>query len=466
MRKRLYYYNRCLFFESIIVVCVFILTSTQLHLTAQNKEILFDNFDHGNLYDNGWFLFHNQNESSSIYLNKFEHGFVQHVSWGIPEGEEEYNGGFGRINPIVIEDMTHFTFWINPISGSEYTLEVNLQEDDNFDGEVSIYEDDEFQFDVIVSSIGQGAIVGKGWQKISIPLVDFYDDDSYLRNGNGTFDAVEGNTNLLSIAISIINHGGDKIEFQTKNWAFNNHPIQKNNIADKKVLFVGNSYTFYNNMPRILYKLAESAGKKILVDQSTFPGYWLDNHTSNEHTSYKLQKEDWDYVVIQEQSQVPTVKFWRDTSMKPSAKILDTIIKEKGAETVLFMTWGRQYGGEQLLYDYVSSNFNNYSHMQDSLESVYRELANYLDATLAPVGLAWENALTINQELNLWDEDQSHPTYEGSYLTACVFYTIFFNKSPVGLGFTGNLDAYTASFLQNMASTVLVDKSNNVVSKN
>lgn len=462
MRGRLLLNIRILFFGSLGIVCAFFFSAVSSQLSAQEKTIVFENFEHGNLFDNGWFLFFSPHGIGSVDLKSNQEGFIHHTSWAV-RGEEEYIGGFGRTNPISIEDMTHFTFWMNPISGSNYTLEVNLQEDDNGDGEVSFHEDDEFQFDVVVSDIGQGAIAGAGWQQVSIPLSDFYDDNSYLRGGNGIMDAIEGDNKLINVVIAIINHAGDEIEFQTKNWEFNNHPVQKQQVVDQKILFVGNSYTFYNNMPRLFYKVAESAGKNVLVEQSTFAGYWLNNHLSNDHTSYKLQKEDWDYVIIQEQSQVPTVKYWRDESMKPAAEVLNTIIKEGGAQTVLFMTWGRKYGGEQLLYDFASSNFSNYNHMQDSLEKSYRDLAEYLDATLAPVGLAWENALIINPNLNLWDEDQSHPTYEGSYLTACVFYAILFGESPVGLSFTGNLDQEMAWFLQSMASTVLVDSPNQVV---
>jgi hypothetical protein len=463
MRGRLLLDIRILFFGSLGILCALFHSTTSRILYAQENTIIFEDLEHGNLFENDWFVFFSPNGIGSIDLLSGERGLIHQTSWSM-RGDEGYIGGFGRTNTMYIDGMTHFTFWINPIKGSQYTLEVNLQEDDNGDGEVSIHDDDEFQYNVIVSDIGQGAIAGAGWQKVSIPLTDFYDDNSYMRGGNGILDAVEGNAKLINVVFAIINHQGEDIEFQTDDWEFNDQEIQT--IVDKRILFVGNSYTFYNNMPQIFYTLANYGGKNVYVDQSTFAGYWLDNHISNDHTSHKLQKEDWDYVVIQEQSQVPTVKHWREASMKPAAEVLNSIIKEGGAETVLFMTWGRKYGGEQLLYDYTSSAFSNYNHMQDSLEATYRNLADYLDATLAPVGSAWENALIINPEINLWDDDQSHPTYEGSYLTACVFYAILFQESPVGLAFTGNLDEDMAWFLQSMASTVLADTPNQVVTTN
>lgn len=438
----------------------FLITPDQVH--AQQESIVFEDFEHADPFNNGWFIFYGPNGVGEVGINQNGNNSVQQTRWE-PTTETGYIGGFGRSNPVSIKGMTHFSFWINPLKGSNYTLEVNLQEDDDLDGKANKEKDDEFQFDVIVSDIGPGAIATSGWQKVSIPLADFYDDNSYMQNGNGVFDALVGDRKLINVVFAIINHAGDEIEFQTDNWKFVNLPVnQDSRSANHKILFVGNSYTFYNNMPQLFFKLAESGGKNILVDQSTFAGYWLDNHLTNDHTLHKLQKEDWDYVIIQEQSQVPTVKYWRESSMKPVAEILNTIIRERGAETVLFMTWGRQNGGVQMLYDYSSSDFQNYNHMQDSLEKSYRELATYLDATLAPVGLAWENALIINPELKLWDEDQSHPTYEGSYLTACVFYTVLFKESPVGLEFIGNLEPEMAWFLQSMASTALVTSKMNL----
>ncbi len=460
MRGRLLLDIRNLFFGSIGIVCLMLFISP--FSQAQNETIVFEDFEHGELFKNDWFLFFSPNGIGSVDLMKTEQGYTHHTNWTL-RGETGYLGGFGRTSRMDISGYTHFTFWINPLKGAEFTVEINLQEDDNGDGLISVNDDDEFQFDVVVSSIGQGAISGGGWQKVSIPLKDFFDDNSYLHGGNGILDSQEGNAELVNLVFAIINHSGDEIEFLTDNWQFESRPNEFISTAEEKILFVGNSYTFYNNMPQLFYKISESAGKDVLVEQSTFAGYWLNNHLSNDHTSYKLQKEDWDYVIIQEQSQVPTVKHWREASMKPAADILNSIIKAGGAETVLFMTWGRKYGGEQLLYDFASSEFANYNHMQDSLEKSYRDLANYLDAKLAPVGLAWENALIINPELNLWDEDQSHPTYEGSYLTACVFYAILFNESPVGIDFSGYLDEEMAWFLQSMASTVLADNSNQVV---
>jgi hypothetical protein len=74
-----------------------------------------------------------------------------------------------------------------------------------------------------------------------------------------------------------------------------------------------------------------------------------------------------------------------------------------------------------------------------------------LSAILSPVGEAWRTARLIKPYVNLWDSDDSHPTLDGSYLTACVFYAKIFNQSPVGLSYYGGLPDTSALFYQQCA---------------
>ena len=57
-------------------------------------------------------------------------------------------------------------------------------------------------------------------------------------------------------------------------------------------------------------------------------------------------------------------------------------------------------------------------------------LANQLIAPVAPVGYAWLTAWLQNPQLDLWQADGSHPTEQGTYLAACVFYAVLFRQSP------------------------------------
>lgn len=184
-------------------------------------------------------------------------------------------------------------------------------------------------------------------------------------------------------------------------------------MPTQRILFIGNSYTYCNELPTMLAQLAAAGGKDVEVHQVTAGGVTLEWHAQNEATLAALC-EAWDFVVLQEHSIRPI----QDTpKMAMAVAALQAVIASTGAQTVLYMTWARQHFPE----------------MQAGLARVYAEIAREIGARVAPVGLAWEAALAADPSLALHTEDKSHPTPIGSYLTACVFYATFFGESPVGL---------------------------------
>ncbi len=193
---------------------------------ADLTTILFDGMDHANPYANGYFVFNGGGGGgigpSADLPPEDGCGASLEVGYGGPSG---YIGGFGRTFPLNLGGMTHFEFWIHPDANQAYTLEINLQDDD--DGNNSA--DDEFQYNLVVSPTGPGAIAGGGWQKISIPLASFFDDNSFLRGGNGVLDPVPtsqgGNGQLTSVVIAIISQGGGNQTFRTDFWNFRNASV-------------------------------------------------------------------------------------------------------------------------------------------------------------------------------------------------------------------------------------------------
>lgn len=218
-----------------------------------------------------------------------------------------------------------------------------------------------------------------------------------------------------------------------------------------RVLFVGNSLTFYNDMPGMFAALADSGGHQVQVAQSAFPGYSLARHSVDDRTTAKLEEQSWDYVILQEQSALPIIPGERDQSVVPAALKLDGAIREQGAETVLFLTWAYRDG-------YPQGGHDGYEAMQAALRDSYVGIAGELGASLAPVGAAWQQALEQDPELSLWEPDGIHPNAEGSYLAAAVFYAALFDESPAGLPYTGEkpLSPETTSFLQIIAAETVL----------
>jgi hypothetical protein len=226
------------------------------------------------------------------------------------------------------------------------------------------------------------------------------------------------------------------------------------------VAFIGNSYTGYNNLPNLVTQLALSGGDSVYTQRSVIGGYSLSQHLENPATIELIKQGIWQFVVLQEQSQRPTIPYYRDNFTYPAADSLNKLIQINNpcATTVFYMTWGRKYGGMQCIGPHCSPDFVDYFHMQDSLESAYLTMAFNSQAFCSPVGISWSNSIANGDPLELFTPDNSHPSLAGSYLAACTFYATIFNKSPVGLSYTGGLNTTDASYLQQVAAyTVLTN---------
>ena len=218
-----------------------------------------------------------------------------------------------------------------------------------------------------------------------------------------------------------------------------------------RVLFIGNSLTFFNGLPEVFAELARSEGHAVEVDMSAQAGQTLDGHASSPGAGEKLTDQRWAFVVLQEQSQIPAITAQRSEQMVPAVRVLNGEIAESGADTVLFMTWANRAG-------LPGAGFKDYAAMQAAIEAGYLEVAREVGAMVAPVGVAWRRALEGHPELELWQSDGIHPSLEGTYLAASVFYASILEQSPEGASYLAGLPEETARFLQSVAAeTVLGD---------
>ena len=136
--------------------------------------------------------------------------------------------------------------------------------------------------------------------------------------------------------------------------------------------------------------------------------------------------------------------------MYPAARGLVQQIRATSAQPIFFETWAHRGG-------FPENGLFTYEEMQYEINQGYMRIASELDVRLALVGLVWFCALQANPNLQLWQEDGSHPSEQGTYLAACVFYVTLFKESPVGLSYRGNLSEEVAGQLQEAANNVLVN---------
>ncbi len=173
-------------------------------------------------------------------------------------------------------------------------------------------------------------------------------------------------------------------------------------------------------------------------------GWTLADHVKSTETLEALNSAKWNYVVLQEQSEIPSVQQARTLAMYPAARELVRRVRASGATPVFFLTWAHREG--------LPQNGMNYESMQAQLNDSYFAIAQELNAPVALVGPAWFTALKRHPELSLWQEDGSHPSEQGTYLAACIFYATIFREDPAGLTYRANLSKDAAATIQAIAS--------------
>jgi PKD repeat protein len=227
----------------------------------------------------------------------------------------------------------------------------------------------------------------------------------------------------------------------------------------KEVLFIGNSYTYYNDLPNLVKEIALSFGDTLIHESSTPGGYSFNAHSTNSQTLNKISQQQWDYIVLQAQSQEPSLSpGYVNTNVLPAAQILIDAIQSNSLciEPLFFMTWGRKFGDASNCVAYPP--VCTYLGMQERLRTRYLDMTFLHDASCSPVGMAWEKSIAIDSTLNLYSSDNSHPSIYGSYLAACTFYASIFKKSAVGSSFWPNaIDSVTAYSLQQIGSSTVLD---------
>ncbi len=185
----------------------------------------------------------------------------------------------------------------------------------------------------------------------------------------------------------------------------------KNNI---RILFIGNSHTYYNDLPLIVKELFASAGIKAEVAMQTEGGKNLLYHCDRKDVIFNIVHGGYDYVVLQEAAK----DFERQKFFEGVEKIRINALDRSVAKPIFYMIWARR---EQ-------------KNLEPEIEAAYEEVAQKYNAPLAPAGVVWYKLLRGNKSLELFRADGIHATPLGSYIAAsCIFYAISQRERPLRL---------------------------------
>lgn len=204
-----------------------------------------------------------------------------------------------------------------------------------------------------------------------------------------------------------------------------------------KVLFVGNSFTYYNNSLHKHYRRLTWASGLFTRDNSrsrimTISGGHLPEHAGG--FKNVISAEDWDVVVMQGHSLGP-ISEGTAAPFRKAAKKFARIARKRGTRPVFFMTWA----------------YTDKPEMTEQLDKAYTDIGRELNAQVVPVGLAFATVTAERPDIPVRIDDKRHPSRAGSYLAACTFFAALYNQSPEGLEYDAGLGEETATYLQQVA---------------
>eukprot|EP01065_Artemidia_motanka_P037003 TRINITY_DN45132_c0_g1_i1.p1 TRINITY_DN45132_c0_g1~~TRINITY_DN45132_c0_g1_i1.p1 ORF type:complete len:279 (+),score=80.44 TRINITY_DN45132_c0_g1_i1:58-894(+) len=262
--------------------------------------------------------------------------------------------------------------------------------------------------------------------------------------------------------------------------------------APLRVAFIGNSYTFFNDLPSMLANLSGAGGVDIEHEQVTPGGSSIFQHANQSlqmgrDTAAMLSKS-WDFVVLQDQSETPGGGKDTDDSLGPGVgrQLSEAALKSffapriasAGASAVLYSTWGRRQGDAPNAACCGYGDFLSMNNLTTSGYGMYGDTLRGAGVSVltAPCGRAFE--LVHNSTADPLDKASlftclyhhtglkecnvdafgkgGHPSVAGTYLIASVFYGALTGKSPVGLGWApAAVSDELRSKLQNFAAAAV-----------
>ncbi len=234
-------------------------------------------------------------------------------------------------------------------------------------------------------------------------------------------------------------------------------PTERKQKTPKKLLFVGNSFSFYNNgihnhlgsLIRTNSEWETGVNRHKLL---TYSGGHLFEQIISIAGIFETDTRGFEAVILQGHSNEPINKK-KSKRFEDALQRTVNLVREQNLEPILFMTWG----------------YKNDSKMAQRIIDAYVQQGKRHKIRVAPVGIAFQQASKRLPDIDLYvpdvsgtfenkiiyREDIKHPSEAGTYLAACVFYAMLFNKSPEGTPFSSNLSNIDALALQKLSWDVV-----------
>lgn len=254
-------------------------------------------------------------------------------------------------------------------------------------------------------------------------------------------------------------------------------------IGTINVLFIGNSLTYYHDMPQSVQKMLNETHPNIKIEQSTFPGMSLSAHLDNiiesrtengistrkkvegeiTDTEKKIAEKKWDVVILQEGTVGFLIPEARAYKIETAISEIKKLITNPNCKFILFKTWPskKEYPKEYCYSkwainrslekdQYCSPLIKNVAQEMELINESYDLVAQKNSLLNSDNGTKFYEVLTKHPEIELY-EDDSHPNKYGAFLNACVFYQMLTDKKASELKYNGEIEPKTAELLKKIS---------------
>ena len=250
------------------------------------------------------------------------------------------------------------------------------------------------------------------------------------------------------------------------------------------VLFIGNSLTYYHDMPQKLQEMMNETNPNIKIDQITFPGFSLSAHLENiilessddnirtttkasgelTKTERKLAEKNWDIIILQTGGVAVLIPESLQYKVDPAIKKIKELVKNENSRFILFNTWTTKveypkkycYRGRLIsqtldgMKEYCSPEINDSKEFLELTNHSYKTLADNNSLEQTNHGNIFQKIFDKYPEINIL-EDTMHPSDLGAFLSASIFYEIITSNDPSDLKYVGEIDSKTAELLKDLA---------------
>ena len=258
---------------------------------------------------------------------------------------------------------------------------------------------------------------------------------------------------------------------------------QKDSAKEINVLFIGNSLTYFYDMPQTVQKMLNETNPNIRIEQSTFPGQSLDGHLSDiitsrtengistrkkeegekTETEIKIAEKKWDIVILQTGTISVLIPENRELITNKAISEIKKLVSNPNCKFILFNTWpSKNEYPEQYCYPSrmidksilkercCSPTLENLEQETNLINESYDSLARKNNLLKSDNGNKFYEVLTNYPEIELY-EDDSHPNKYGAFFFFCIFYQMLTNKKASELKFTGEIEPKIAELLKQIA---------------